>query len=145
MADGSRRPIGELAVGDVVLGRDEVTGATNGGEIERVFVHHVGRTLTLRLLDGTEVETTSVHRFATADGGFVDAGSLRPGDELVTRHGDRMVVNDMVEVAHPVTVYNLTVGRLHTYFVGASDVWVHNAKRQEDEPPDPGGGDDDAD
>ena len=142
MADGSRRPIGELAVGDVVLGRDEVTGATDAGVIERVFVHSVGRTLTLRLLDGTDVETTSVHRFATAAGDFVDAGSLRPGDELATRRGP-LVVDETVDVTHPATVYNLTVARLHTYFVGDSDVWVHNAKRQEEEPPDYGGDDDD--
>ena len=142
MADGSRRPIGELAVGDVVLGRDEVTGATDAGVIERVFVHSVGRTLTLRLLDGTDVETTSVHRFATAAGDFVDAGSLRPGDELATRRGP-LVVDETVDVTHPATVYNLTVARLHTYFVGDSDVWVHNAKRQEEEPPDDGGDDDD--
>ena len=136
MADGSRRPIGELAVGDLVLGRDELTGATEAGEIERVFIHHVGRTLKLRMLDGTNIETTSVHRFATADGGFVDAGSLRPGDEVTTRDG-QLVVDAMVDVTSPATVYNLTVGRLHTYFVSTSDVWVHNAKRQEEEPPDP--------
>jgi hypothetical protein len=133
MADGSRRPIGELAVGDVVLGRDEITGATDAGEIEQVFTHHVGRTLTLRLVDGVDVETTSVHRFASPGGGFVDAGSLRPGDELVTRRGTRAVVKETVELARPAMVYNLTVGQLHTYFVGSSDVWVHNLKDREDE------------
>ena len=46
-------------------------------------------------------------------------------------------------MTHPATVYNLTVARLHTYFVGDSDVWVHNAERQEEEPPDDGGDDDD--
>jgi hypothetical protein len=138
MADGSRRPIGELAVGDVVLGRDERTGATGVAAVERVFVHRVGRTMTLRLRDGVNVETTSVHRFATAGGEFVDAGSLRPGDELATRDGVDVVLEETAEVVKPTTVYNLTVGRLHTYFVGEPGVWVHNAKKQEEPPPDDG-------
>jgi hypothetical protein len=138
MADGSRRPIGELAVGDVVLGRDERTGATGAAAVERVFVHRVGRTMTLRLRDGANLETTSVHRFATASGDFVAAGSLRPGDELVTRDGVDAVLEDTAEVVKPTTVYNLTVGRLHTYFVGDPGVWVHNAKKQEEDPPDGG-------
>lgn len=38
MADGSRQPIGELVAGDIVLGRNELTGVTGSGEIQRVFV-----------------------------------------------------------------------------------------------------------
>jgi hypothetical protein len=60
---------------------------------------------------------------------------------LVTRDGS-LVIDEAVDVSHATTVYNLTVSRLHTYFVGGADLWVHNAKRQEVDPPDPGGDDD---
>ena len=141
MADGMRAPISAIAVGDQVMARDETTGATAACAVTRIFRHYVGETLMLQVGGGEAVETTSVHRFTTNDGGFVGAGRLRPGDKLVTYTDPAVEVVTTESRKANATVYNLTVDRLHTFFVGDSALWVHNLK-DADEPIPPGGGED---
>jgi hypothetical protein len=84
---------------------------------------------------GEVVETTSTHRFATEKRGFVSAGELRPGDTLCT-HDDRGAEVVSIEGrSAEVTVYNLSVDRFHTFFIGSPRLWVHNVKKAD--PPDP--------
>lgn len=60
--------------------------------------------------------------------GFFEAGSLLVGDKLVSANGDDLIVedNNIVLTEEPVLVYNFQVEDFHTYFVGKTNVWVHN-------------------
>ena len=62
--------------------------------------------------------------------GFVPAGRLALGSQIVTRAGPALVVKG-IEWGHQAggyTVYNLMVEEDHTYFVGTANggLWVHN-------------------
>jgi hypothetical protein len=128
MADGLTKAIDAIAVGDHVMARDEKTGLVAVSAVDRVFRHHVAETLLLQMDGGEMVETTAEHRFAAEERGFVSAGQLRPGDRLSTHNQrDAAVVSTRARSADA-TVYNLSVDRLHTFFIGGAGLWVHNVK-----------------
>ncbi len=83
-------------------------------------------TLALRFSDGERITTTAGHPFFVAGVGFVPAGRLAIGCQIVTRAGPAL----RLETEHPTgklqTVYNFEVAGTHTYFVGKAGLWVHN-------------------
>ena len=76
-----------------------------------------------------EIVTTETHPFYVNDRGFVKAGELIVGDELLDVNGNVLLVENFdVELTDkPVKVYNFQVEDFHTYHVGEIGVWVHNA------------------
>jgi hypothetical protein len=77
------------------------------------------------------ITTTTEHPFFVKGRGFVRAGSLGIGTQIVTRAGPSATVTATRTMTRAAgyTVYNLTVDGDHAYFVGklAGGVWVHNA------------------
>ncbi len=61
--------------------------------------------------------------------GFVQAGELKVGDELVDVNNNILLIKDYtVEITEePTTVYNFQVEDFHTYHVGSFGILVHNA------------------
>lgn len=76
-----------------------------------------------------DIQTTFNHPFYVVGKGFVRAGKLEAGDEILTSEGQKISIEKIeIEVlAEPVYVYNFTVEDFHTYFVSELGVWVHNA------------------
>jgi hypothetical protein len=72
------------------------------------------------------VHTTANHPWLTADHGWVPAGLLKPGEQLVTIGGGAGTVAQVRPVAGQADMYNLTVAHDHTYAVGAGQWVVHN-------------------
>lgn len=128
MADGSCLPISMLAIGSCVKSRDEFTGDALTGEVTAVHVHDVSETFSLQLVGGEHVETTAVHRFATASGEFLSAKRLSPATMLATLSGTALRIAGSTRGTCPKTVYNITVKPGHTFFVGQAGLWVHNVK-----------------
>jgi hypothetical protein len=62
----------------------------------------------------------------TAGGRWVEAGSLRVGDTLMTRDGGYVVVAGVSSQTTRRVVYNLTLASLHNYAIGDDGVLVHN-------------------
>ena len=138
MADGLCKRIDALKIGDRVMARDEATGHIGAGSVERVFRHEVEQTWLLRMKSGEIVETTAQHRFAAEERGFLRAGALRPGDRLSTYTEVSMEIVASQGQQAAATVYNLSVERFHTFFVGGAELWVHNEKDNKqptDQPP----------
>jgi RHS repeat-associated protein len=134
-ADGPQ-PISELAPGDMVWARDDVTGRTELRPVKQVFVTPDRPVLALVVEHGdgtTEViRATEDHPFATPSGGWVTARMLQPGDQLVTAGAvDARVLGGWTESGTH-SVYNLEVEGMHTYFVGDAGVWVHNICTEDD-------------
>ena len=78
--------------------------------------------------DGEEIICTNEHPFYSPVKGWMAACDLRAGDILVTVNGEYVVVE---KVQHeildaPVKVYNFEVEDFHTYYVGDTNVLVHN-------------------
>jgi hypothetical protein len=127
-----------VQVGDWVLTRNQndPSAPLERHQVTAVSVHTVDR---LRLLEIQEadgstetIRTTDEHPFWVKDVGWVKAGDLQVGQQLLTTDGRLATLTATQSEAHPegISVYNLTVADDHTYFVTAvaddEAVWVHN-------------------
>ena len=81
------------------------------------------------VINGEEIITTETHPFYVKGKGFINAGELKVGDELLDSSGNILLVDkfDVELTEKPTKVYNFQVEDFHTYFVGECGVWVHNA------------------
>ena len=73
------------------------------------------------------IGTTDEHPWRTAAGAWPETKDLTPGTELVSADGDRAIVITVLKTERIEPTYNFEVEGFHTYFVGESGVWVHNA------------------
>lgn len=74
------------------------------------------------------VTATDGHPFWVDGGGWTDAGDLAVGDVLVSEAGSAVEVAGLAVDTRSAVVHNLTVNRLHTYYVtyGDTSVLSHN-------------------
>jgi Flp pilus assembly pilin Flp len=123
------RPIESLKVGDLVWSRDEHTGRVELRPIERTFVTHQQSVIDLEVQSSfaasEHLSVTPSHRFWAGGRGWVAAAELA-ADPLWSP-GGALTATPLSTQPALITVYNLEVAEFHTYFVGRSHVWVHNA------------------
>mgnify|MGYP006293549687 CR=1 FL=1 len=72
------------------------------------------------------LETTANHPFWVRERGFVEAGQLKPGDQIYNSKGGWLKVRRAAWTTGRTTVYNFGVRDFRSYFVGQSGAWVHN-------------------
>ena len=122
--------IEDLQPGDLVWSRDGQSGEEGYRPIERTFVTPDQELLALSLEDASgaieTLEVTAPHPFRVDGRGWVAAGELEPGDQVIAADGGRLSVAGAEETGRTSTVYNVEVEDFHTYFVGQSGAWVHN-------------------
>lgn len=133
LADGTRRAIEEVRVGDRVLATDPLRGITqpravtdtirteDDKDFTRLTVRTAGRTAT--------VTATDTHPFWVADEGrWAEAREIGAGDELHLPDGGSVAVTAVNRYERRQRTHDLTVDGIHTYYVGAGDqsVLVHN-------------------
>ena len=144
MADGTTKPIGQVAVGERVVSHDPITGEDVEAEVEATHVHHDVPTLEVTTTAGT-ITTTSTHPFYVQGRGWTPAADLRRGDRLKTPHtttnpdpdnrtagdgtttgtgdagptgdGQAVAVLTIQPTGRTTTVHNLTVRNTHNYHV----------------------------
>jgi hypothetical protein len=134
LADGSRIPISEVEIGDLVWSQDPETGEQGPRVVVDLIRHGGWHTMVeVSLEDGTVIDATDRHPFwvvggvdGNQDGSGVDATDLHPGDLLLTSDNSPLAVKSVVINDEDLIAYNLTVSDLHTYHVGDSGVLVHN-------------------
>ena len=82
------------------------------------------------MINGEEIVTTVDHPFYVKNQGFIKAGELAIGDELLDSNKNILLVEnfDVELTGKPVTVYNFQVEDYHTYHVSGFGVLVHNAE-----------------
>jgi PKD repeat protein len=124
MADGLRKRIADVRVGDMVVAYDFATGQRVGREVTRTF--HSQAAGFLRI-NGLEVTTS--HRFAVAPDQWVTAGQLEIGDRVLHGEGFTLITH-IQQVDEPATVYTLTIEGAHNFLVSdGNDLYlVHNIK-----------------
>jgi RHS repeat-associated protein len=134
MADGSRKVIEQVEVGEKVLATDPTTGRTEAREVTDVIVGDGEKRLVeITVATGggktSTVTATDEHPF-WVDGlnRWVNAKDLKPGYRFQTAdHRSATVVGTHTRTRHH-RVYNLTVDGIHTYYIAAGDrkILVHN-------------------
>lgn len=123
--DGTRRPIENVQIGDMVLAREEKTGMIAPQAVTQTFIHTVENSFWLDV-NGDKIGSTPVHPFYTG-GSWVRADQLRAGMDCVLEDGSYATVQSIEPLrAHSHIVHNLAVAGYHTFFVGERGVWVHN-------------------
>ena len=132
--------IEDIQEGDLVLARDEHGSEIGWKPVEEVYRRksfHL-RHLTFRDATGNEQElqTTDEHPFFVADtNGFVDAGALQPGQEVLCPNDlrQRLVATRREEHPEGIKVFNFKVQGFHTYYAAGSihdtPILVHNANK----------------
>ena len=127
MADGTVRPIEDVAAGDRVAACDPVTGEARARTVTATASHDDVPVLRVRTDDGGAVETTATHPFWVEDRGWTPAGRLRAGDRLLTPDG-RTVTVTAAPTGRTRRVYSLEVDGLQAYYVraGTAFIAVHN-------------------
>ncbi|UVS82253.1 polymorphic toxin-type HINT domain-containing protein [Actinokineospora sp. UTMC 2448] len=137
LADGTRKPIKDMRVGDVVLATDPTTGESGPRVVTDVRSHQSERLLyeiTVDTADGTgKITATDEHPFWVESlQKWVHAEDLKPGYTFKTADHRPATVAGVRPLSERRQVYNLTVDDLHTYYVstvGANapiGVLVHN-------------------
>lgn len=133
MADGSRKRIADVQVGDRVRTTDPATGKAVVRAVTALHRNHDTDLADLVVRDGNGHEsilrTTQHHRFwDDTSHGWVEATALATGDRLHTPEGGLATVESVKAVGGQRWMYDLTVDDVHTYYVvaGADSVLVHN-------------------
>ena len=130
---GNAKAVSLLAIekiksGDKVISTDPETMETSPKTVLETCIRVV-TTLIHLTVNGEEIVTTVDHPFYVKNQGFIKAGELIVGDELLDVNGNVLLVeNFAVELTdEPTTVYNFQVEDFHTYYVGKNGILVHNA------------------
>ncbi len=123
------RAIESVRPGELVWSRDQHTGEAGWKPVTAVFTRPHEPLLELELgADGASeiLHVTHDHPFWREGVGWTSAGELDP-DARVWSPSGSLTVQASASALAPATVYNLEVADYHTYFVGRSHAWVHNA------------------
>ena len=123
--------IENIKAGDKVISTDPETFETAEKTVLETYIREV-TTLVHLTVNGEEIVTTVDHPFYVKNQGFIKAGELIVGDELLDVNGNVLLVENFdVELTDkPVKVYNFEVEDFHTYHVGRLGVLVHNAGKE---------------
>ncbi|WP_291366431.1 hemagglutinin repeat-containing protein [Acetobacter sp. UBA5411] len=135
------RPIETLMVGDLVISRDETRQMSVVEPIARLFHNHNRQVLSVTVESAGQSEVlgvTPAHPFYVKGRGWIQAGSLHPGDPLLTdatgeKKADELHVSAITVRPARADTYNFEVTQTHTYFVGNLRAWVHNSCAQNPE------------
>ena len=145
-ADGTSKPISEVALGDDVLATDPETGESGGRKVVGLIVGDGYKQLVhITVTDRTEIAdakngdannqptgtvvATDEHPFWVPElARWIPAKELKPGMWLRTSTSTRIQITAVQAITKPRRVHNLTVADLHTYHVlaGETPVLVHN-------------------
>nr|WP_157987034.1 polymorphic toxin-type HINT domain-containing protein [Streptomyces atratus] len=137
LADGSTKPISEITIGDRVQAVDELTGELTVSPVTDVIVGQGVKDLVTLSVDADgdgsaePVTATAGRPFFAQGRGWVDAGDLTAGTRLMNPKGTLPTVTSVSRERAVTTVYNLTVGGTHTFFVAVDGqtALVHNCAR----------------
>lgn len=134
MADGRKKPIAQVELGELVLAAAPETDEAAPKRVTDLIRSFRSRTMVrVGLADGSAIDATDHHPFwvagatETTSGKWVDAIDIRVGDSLLGADGQRRKVNDVKTSVARIWAFNLTVDGYHTYFAGDVPVLVHNA------------------
>ncbi|WP_444959736.1 polymorphic toxin-type HINT domain-containing protein [Microbulbifer sp. VVAC002] len=121
----------EVQVGDIVLSKNDITGELSWREVTDTFKDWHQETITFTVVDENGIQetitTTAEHPFYIAGQGWLPAGEI--GIDTIFAGSSPESAIKVVGISvndSPQYAYNFTVDTDHTYFVGKTDIWVHN-------------------
>ncbi len=123
MADGTLKNIEEIKPGDEILTwANEETKRWVKAVVQSVSNHWAREYIIINDF----LKVTPEHKIFV-NGRWTYAGDIKVGDKLLGKNGKIMIVKTVVEKTEDVPMYNIYVGKYHTYFVDG--VYVHNEEK----------------
>ncbi|MFF4596750.1 Hint domain-containing protein [Amycolatopsis sp. NPDC001319] len=132
LADGTTKSIEQVHNGDVVLTTDPATGVQERHTVVGTIVHgdEDARTQITVESDGKSgtVTATDWHLFWVEGRGWTAIGDLKPGDHLHSADDHASTIVAVRHFTQSASVYDLTVDRIHDFFVAGifGSLLVHN-------------------
>ncbi|WP_240958044.1 RHS repeat-associated core domain-containing protein [Streptomyces barkulensis] len=135
LADGTRKPIEDVEIGDKVAVTDPETGETVAREVVGTIVteddkHFADLAITVGGSgEPAALVSTTTHPFwVESEQEWIEAGDLKPGMKLRTPDGDTVTLTGTRHFEKRQRTHDLTISGIHTYYVlaGATPVLVHN-------------------
>jgi hypothetical protein len=119
--------IENIKEGDWVWATNPETGETALKEVVRLFRNETEEWIHVTV-NGEEIICTPEHPFYSPVKGWTNAVDLRAGDILVMLNGEYVVIEQVQHelLESPEATYNFEVEDYHTYYVGSTEVLVHN-------------------
>ena len=119
--------IENIKAGDLVWAHDPETGETALKPVVQTFRNETAEWIHVTV-KGETLTCTPEHPFYVPKKGWTSAVDLRAGDILVMLNGEYVVVEQVQHelLESPETTYNFEVEDYHTYYVGNTEVLVHN-------------------
>ena len=119
--------IKDIQPGDEVYSYSAFNSEKGIKKVQEVFVNETRKLINLSVGD-TVIKVTPSHSFLSKGKGWIAAGAIVAGDELVRYNNEVVEVKatEVVELEEPIKVYNFEVEDYHTYCVSGQQVVVHN-------------------
>ncbi len=126
------KTIVEINIGDFVLSKNDETGETAWRQVTDTFKDWHTETITFIVIDENGIEehvtTTAEHPFYVDNQGWTPAGNILEGTTISGPKSENDINIVSIQINQdPQYAYNFTVDTDHTYFVGKTNMWVHNA------------------
>ncbi len=132
------KPIEEIEIGERVLSQPEFGGAVGYRRVVDTFSlgEHPVVEVAFRDAAGAlgTLRATGPHPFWVQGRGWTEAKDLVAGNRLQQGEGGEAEVVSVSDTGTREAVFNFAVDGFHTYYVGTSGIWVHNACRVGDIP-----------
>ena len=119
--------IENIKAGDLVWATDPDTGETALKPVVQTFRNETTEWIHVTV-NGETLTCTPEHPFYVPQKGWTAAIQLRAGDRLQLLNGEYVVIEQVQHelLESPVVTYNFEVEDFHTYYVGDTEVLVHN-------------------
>ena len=121
--------IENIKPGDMVYAADAETLEVSTKQVLETYIRETSSLVHLTI-SGENIISTYDHPYYVKDKGFVSAGALWIGAELIDKNGNVVLVKQLYRENlgdESVKVYNFQVEDYHTYFVGLNTILVHNS------------------
>jgi len=110
-----KRPIEQIAVGDLVTARDEFTGEVNWRPV-RELLRRTAPAITHLTLDAASgrretLDVTGEHPFFVAGKGWLEVRRLEKGDRILNERAEPLSVAEITRDERPTRVYNFEVAQ----------------------------------
>nr|WP_294490768.1 polymorphic toxin-type HINT domain-containing protein [uncultured Anaerosporobacter sp.] len=119
------KAIETIQPGDQVIATNPDTFQTEEKKVVETYINKTSCIVQISIQDEV-ICTTMNHPFYVKGQGFVSAGKLSIGDEIMNASGGSYPVECIEFEEKQETVYNFQVEDYHTYYVGEGSVLVHN-------------------
>ena len=121
-------PIEDLKVGDMVYTYNEENGKIEEKPIQETHINPAREIAMITFENGEKIENTKPHPYYVIGKGWTETKDLKLGDKILTQSDKEEKIANIETTMREeeILVYNLTIQDNHNYFVGITNLLVHN-------------------